>query len=86
MEKTYYETVCSNGGEEPYELVDAHLGSIDRARLPYVLKNVRLNGRHIRYMLDRLKEMPSDIEKEFEEIDSLGLDVDLSSYVPSHPR
>ena len=86
MESTYYETVCDDGGEDPFTLVDAKLGVISKARMPYILKQVRLNGRHLKYMLDHLAEMPADLERHYEAIDSVTDVVDLTAYVPSHPR
>ena len=80
---TYYETVCGVGTDEPYTLVDRQLGPIEPSRLPYLLKKVRLNGRHLKYMLDQLqlKEL-SDHESDDEDV----ADVDLQSYVPAHPQ
>ena len=67
-------------------MIDSKLGVISKARMPYVLKQVRLNGRHLQYMLDNLEEMPSELERHYEAIDSVTDVVDLTSYVPSHPR
>ena len=85
VESTFFETALDDS-EEPFTLVDAKMGVITKARLPYVLKHVRMNGRHLHYMLNHLKEMPADLEKYYAEIDSLSETVDLNTYVPSHPR
>ena len=85
VEATYFETVCDDS-DEPFTLVDSKLGVISKARLPYVLKQVRMNGRHLQYMLDHLQEMPADVEKHFESVDSVIETVDLNAYVPSQPR
>ena len=85
VESTFFETIVDES-EDPFTLIDHKLGVITKARLPYVLKHVRLNGRHMQYMLDNLKEMPADLEAHYEEIDSVREVVDLSAYVPSHPR
>ena len=84
VSSTYYETVCGVGSEEPYTLVDKQLGVIEPARLPYLLKKVRLNGRHLKYMLDQVQLMSlSDAESDEEDEPA---DVDLNSYVPAHPQ
>ena len=85
VESTYYETVVGDD-DEPFTLVDSKIGVVSKYRLPYVLKHVRMNGRHIDYMLKNLQEMPADLERYYEQADSLGLQVDLDSYTPSHPR
>ena len=85
IEATYYETVCGDD-DEPFTLVDSKIGVVSKYRLPYVLKQVRMNGRHIEYMLKNLQEMPPDVDQYYQQVDSLGLQVDLDSYTPSHPR
>ena len=85
VEATFFETICDDSGE-PFTLVDSKLGVISKARLPYVLKHVRMNGRHLQYMLDHLQEMPSELETHYEAMDSVSDVVDLSAYVPSQPR
>ena len=85
MESTYFETAVDES-EDPFTLVDAKMGVISKARLPYVLKHVRMNGRHVQYMLKHLKEMPSELEAHYASIDSVADTVDLGAYVPSHPR
>ena len=85
VEATYFETTC-DGSDEPFTLVDHSLGVIPKARLPYLLKQVRMNGRHLDYMLKHLQEMPADIETYYESIDSVAEYVDLDSYVPSQPK
>ena len=85
METTYFETAVDES-EDPFTLVDAKMGVITKARLPYVLKHVRMNGRHMQYMLDHLKEMPSELESHYAALDTVLDTVDLDAYVPSHPR
>ena len=85
VEATYFETVCGDG-EEPFTLVDKSLGVVPKSRLPYVLKQVRMNGRHLQYMLKHLQRMPEDLEHHYESFDSVAENVDLDSYVPSQPR
>ena len=85
VESTYFET-CVDETEDPFTLIDHQLGVLTKARLPYVLKHVRLNGRHLQYMLTHLKEMPADLEAHYNDVDSVREVVDLSAYVPSHPR
>ena len=85
MESTYYETVCGDD-DEPFTLIDSKIGVVSKYRLPYMLKQVRMNGRHIEYMLKNLQEMPADVDEYYQKVDSLGLQVDLDSYTPSHPR
>lgn len=85
VESTYFETAVDDS-EDPFTLVDAKMGVITKARLPYVLKHVRMNGRHIQYMLNHLKEMPSELEAYYAKIDAVADNVDLNAYVPSHPR
>ena len=85
VESTFFETVCDDSGE-PFTLVDSKLGVISKARLPYVLKHVRMNGRHLQYMLTHLKEMPADLETHYQSIDSVIETIDLDAYVPSQPR
>ena len=85
MEATYFETVCGDS-EEPFTLVDQSLGVISKSRIPYILKQVRMNGRHLGYMLKHLERMPDDLEKHYESVDSVSETVDLDSYVPSQPR
>ena len=86
VEATFFETTCDGTDEEPFTLVDQNLGVIPKARLPYILKQVRLNGRHLAYMLKHLQEMPTDIETYYESVDSVAEYVDLDSYVPSQPK
>lgn len=85
VESTFFETVCGDS-EEPFTLVDSKLGVISKARIPYVLKHVRMNGRHLQYMLDHLQEMPTEIEKQYEAMDCVIETIDLDAYVPSQPR
>ena len=85
VESTYFETVCGDS-EEPFTLVDRSLGVIPKSRIPYVLKQVKMNGRHLQYMLKHLQRMPEDLEKHYESVDSVADIVDLDSYVPSQPR
>ena len=85
MEATYFEAAVDES-EDPFTLVDAKMGVISKARLPYVLKHVRMNGRHLHYMLNHLKEMPSELEAHYASLDTVLDTVDLSAYVPSHPR
>ena len=86
MESTFFETTCGTDDDEPFTLVDQSLGVIPKARLPYLLKQVRMNGRHLQYMLKHLAEMPADLETYYEKVDSVADYVDLDSYVPSHPK
>ena len=83
VESTYYETICGDD-EEPFTLIDSKMGVISKARLPYVLKQVRMNGRRIDYMLKHLQIMPKDLENYYEGLDSQDLPVDLDSYKASH--
>lgn len=85
VEATFFETICDDSGE-PFTLVDSQMGVISKARLPYVLKHIRMNGRHLQYMLNHLQEMPAELEKHYESIDSVLDSVDLDAYVPSQPR
>ena len=85
VESTYFETVCGDS-EEPFTLVDKSLGVIPKSRIPYVLKQVRMNGRHLSYMLKHLERMPDDLEQHYESLESVDECVDLDSYVPSQPR
>ena len=84
VESTYYETVCGDD-VEPFTLIDSKRGVIPPNRLPYVLKQVRMNGRHITYMLKHIQVMPKDLETYYAEIDANDLPIDLDSYEPSHP-
>ena len=81
---TYYETVCGVGTDEPYTLVDRQLGKIEPARLPYLLKKVRLNGRHLKYLLTRLQD--KDLSEGESDDEEEAADIDLRSYVPAHPQ
>lgn len=85
VEATYFETAVDES-EDPFTLVDAKMGVVSKARLPYVLKHVRMNGRHLQYMLTHLKEMPADLEAHYAAIDTVTDTIDLGAYVPSHPR
>ena len=85
VEATFFETICDDSGE-PFTLVDSKMGVISKARLPYVLKHVRMNGRHLQYMLTHLQEMPPDVEKHYESVDSVLESIDLDTYVPSQPK
>ena len=85
MEATFFETVLGES-DEPFTLVDQKLGVVPKARIPYVLKQVRMNGRHLEYMLKHLQKMPSDMESYYETIESVAEFVDLDSYVPSQPK
>ena len=67
-------------------MIDKDQGLIDEAHLPYLLKKVRLNGRHLNYMLERLQEMPEDLAEEYELDESYNLEVDLSKYTPERPQ
>ena len=84
VESTYYETICGDD-EEPFTLIDSKMGVISPSRLPYILKQVRMNGRHIAYMLKHIQAMPKNLETYYEEIDSRDLPIDLENYEPSHP-
>ena len=85
IEATYFETVCDES-DDAFTLVDHKLGVVPKARLPYILKQVRMNGRHLEYMLKHLQEMPSDLESYYESTDSVTDYVDLDAYVPSQPK
>ena len=86
IQATYWETVCNDGGVDPFKLIDKDQGPIDEAHLPYLLKKVRLNGRHLNYMLEKLQEMPSNLADEYEIEETSKLEVDLSKYPAEKPQ
>ena len=51
-----------------------------------MLKQIKMNGRHLSYMLKHLQIMPDDLEAYYETTDSVADYVDLDSYVPSQPK